>query len=527
MGNVYLAKDLQLTREVAIKMISSKYLGDEAVKKRIDRECRLHAIIAVHPHIVTLYDKITVGDQIFLIMEYVDGKTLADLIAEYKQNGDRFPAAIIAVIGYQVLLALQAIHSKGVLHRDIKPSNIIVSGLKQERVLAKLMDFGIAKESIDGQDATQLTLFDASGPGTPAYMAPERIDAETFGEVGPAADLYAVGIILYEMFQLEPPFQGTLTEIFTSHLTREIDLKKILFLPAGLDKVLAKALKKKIQERYNDAQIFADDLKRVTCEIAEQTMLSHSFQISPRQETMMQVERHMHGKRNQAEALSKKRLLIGISGSLLISILCLWYFLPVLTRSYTEHTTHEGQKTAETQVETVPEFSPAPKDDKQITTIDSSVQQTVSKGRDTGKSVEELPVHPQISVPSSSEKEVEGDKKEADLVKMGQKENEIQEKLSDSTSKKEISLLPPNLFNGMGKPEKEPAPTPYNFQKEREKALSLNRPESTSRAKEAGKELGKTEPVKKEKNNRPHASEPTVTVPAVGRKKPSDDIVVF
>lgn len=339
MGNVYLANDLQLTRDVAIKTISSKYLGDESVKKRIERECRLHAIVEVHPHIVALYDKISVDDQIFLILEYVDGKTLAELVAERKSKQKEFTLDEIITLGCQILDALEAIHCKGVIHRDIKPSNIIVGGVESERTVAKLMDFGIAKENFDNETFTQLTQIDSGGPGTPAYMAPERIDSKTFGEIGAAADLYAVGIILYEMARLEPPFHGTLTEIFSGHLNRELDVKNLSLLPRGLEKVLIKALKKEIKQRYNNAAIFAYDLKAETQQVGDETLLASALSVSPIQETMLATG--YVSKESRKLALTNggwKKILVGTCS------LCLVGLVAAVIFSYYQDITVQSQK---------------------------------------------------------------------------------------------------------------------------------------------------------------------------------------
>ncbi len=262
MGNIYLAEDLQLSRQVAVKTIRSELKDNIEVQKRIDRECNLHATLGVHPNIVALHDRIDEDGSIYLIMEYIKGETLTARVKRNLETGAKFSTDEIIQLTVQVLDALAHIHSSEILHRDIKPSNIMLVDKGNSTIAAKLMDFGIAALDNNNPETTQLTTLMTGGPGTPAYMAPERIDSETYGESSPATDLYSVGVILYELLGGFPPFEGTMTEIFTGHLAREPNLAKISAdVSDDLLSVLRKSLEKKQKERFQQAEEFIGTLQ--------------------------------------------------------------------------------------------------------------------------------------------------------------------------------------------------------------------------------------------------------------------------
>ncbi len=256
MGNVYLAEDLVLARRVAVKTVRPELSGNEEVRSRIKRECLLHAAIGVHPNIVTLYDTVEENGHIYLVMEYFAGETLAGrLDAAAGSRGLPLDSALDIV--RQLLQALACIHGSDIVHRDIKTSNILLQVQSDGRYLVKLTDFGIARAEIETEAMTRLTSLGTQGPGTPVYMAPERIDPQTFGEICPASDLYAVGIILFELLTGQPPFTGTMTEIFSGHLVQPPSLKALApGIPIRLHSILHTALAKQPAERYQDAECF-------------------------------------------------------------------------------------------------------------------------------------------------------------------------------------------------------------------------------------------------------------------------------
>jgi len=260
MGNVYLADDVLLARPVAVKTIRPELSGNMEVRSRIKREYRMHAAIGVHPHIITLYDTVEEYGHIYLVMEYFAGETLSRRLSA-ADGSSCMPLDQALGIIRQLLQALKCIHDRGIVHRDIKTSNILLQFQENGQCLAKLTDFGIARAGTEPDNVTRLTSLGTQGPGTPVYMAPERIDPQTFGEICPATDLYAVGIILYELLTGAPPFKGAITEIFSGHLIQQPAWDE---LPPGITAevkaVLNKVLAKKPVDRYLDAASFLDAL---------------------------------------------------------------------------------------------------------------------------------------------------------------------------------------------------------------------------------------------------------------------------
>ena len=203
MGTVYLAEDATLGRRVAVKVISGSVPQDDRARTRFLREARSMATVE-HPNVVHVYSFGEAQGRPYLVMEYVEGETLA---ARIRRLG-RLPIPEALDIVRQAALALEAAWEKGIVHRDIKPSNILID--KKDRV--RVADFGLAKPaSASGDPAvTQVgTLL-----GTPQYISPEQARGE---DVGFGSDIYSLGIVLYEMLAGVPPFQGTTPVAVVAH----------------------------------------------------------------------------------------------------------------------------------------------------------------------------------------------------------------------------------------------------------------------------------------------------------------------
>jgi serine/threonine-protein kinase len=185
MAVVYLARDQELLRPVAVKVLA-EHLADESVRERFVREARLAARLS-HPNVVQVYDAGESEGQPFIVMEYVRGRTLA-------QCG-KLPADEAVQLVLQACAGLQHAHEAGLVHRDVKPGNLL---LRDDGVL-KIADFGIARTA----EATQLTQL-GTVLGTAAYLAPEQAAGE---EVSAAADIYSLGAVLYELLTGRPPYQ--------------------------------------------------------------------------------------------------------------------------------------------------------------------------------------------------------------------------------------------------------------------------------------------------------------------------------
>jgi eukaryotic-like serine/threonine-protein kinase len=188
MATVDLAQDVELDRPVALKRLAENLARDEDLRRRFVREARLAARLS-HPNVVRVFDVGEDEGRPFIAMEYVEGETLAELVA---RRGP-LPAADVATLGVQMCSALAAAHAAGLVHRDVKPQNLL---LGSDGVL-KLGDFGIAV----GHEGTRLTL-EGTVLGTAGYLAPEQARGE---QVTAAADIYAVGAVLYELLTGDPP----------------------------------------------------------------------------------------------------------------------------------------------------------------------------------------------------------------------------------------------------------------------------------------------------------------------------------
>src|SRR6188472_3069400 len=249
MANVYLASDQELGRRVAIKILDDRHARDEQFVERFRREAQNAAGLS-HPSIVSIYDRGDSEGTYYIAMEYVEGRTLKELLVA------RGPSPLGIAIDYtrQILSALRFAHRNGIVHRDIKPHNVIVDG--EGRV--KVMDFGIARAGA----ASQMTEA-GSIIGTAQYLSPEQARG---APVDQTSDLYSTGIVLYELLTGTVPFNGeTPVEIAMKHLsqTPEPPSAHRPDVPHDLDLVVLRALAKEPAERYRTAAELDRDLELV------------------------------------------------------------------------------------------------------------------------------------------------------------------------------------------------------------------------------------------------------------------------
>ena len=248
MADVYLAEDQELGRRVAIKILNSRHGNDDQFIERFRREAK-NAAALNHPNIVSIYDRGEAEDTYYIAMEFLDGRTLKELIVS------RGAAPINVAIEYarQILSALRFAHRHGIVHRDIKPHNVLVDG--EGRV--KVTDFGIARAGTSQMTET------GSIVGTAQYLSPEQARG---GEVDPRSDLYSLGVVLYELLTGKTPFDGeTPVEIAMKHLsnTPAPPSKLRPDVPPELDMVVLRALAKNPDDRYQSADEMEADLERV------------------------------------------------------------------------------------------------------------------------------------------------------------------------------------------------------------------------------------------------------------------------
>lgn len=265
MGEVYLAKDTKLNRKVALKILRETILADSQSNRRLLREAQAAALLE-HPNICAIYEISEADEFSFIVMQYIEGKTLAEMLAD-----EHLTAQNSLDLGIQIADALTEAHSRGIIHRDIKPANIIVN----EKGQVKVLDFGLAmlvrseewgsKEKNSTLEASSSLLIPYSSPSTPGavmgtvpFMSPEqlcgkRLDART--------DIFSFGAMFYEMLTGKSAFAGeSNAETISAILNDEPDLSDI---PDVLQPIVRQCLSKKSLERYQTVQKLKDALLEV------------------------------------------------------------------------------------------------------------------------------------------------------------------------------------------------------------------------------------------------------------------------
>ena len=248
MGVVYSAYDPQIDRRIAIKVLREDRVTSEEFVQRFLRESRSIGRLT-HPNILTVYDAGKDHNTIFIAMEFLEGKTLSEVIKERKLSIDE-----IVDIGVQVAGALDYAHSKNIIHRDIKPSNIFIT--RDNRPV--IADFGIARiEDPTVIHRTQAGLI----LGTPGYMSPEQVRGES---VDGRSDLFSLGVILYELTTGKPPFQGDTLPVLFREIMQDTPIepkKEDSGVPQLLSGLIMKSLNKRPEKRFQTGRDMAQELK--------------------------------------------------------------------------------------------------------------------------------------------------------------------------------------------------------------------------------------------------------------------------
>ena len=264
MGEVYRAWDARLNRTVAIKVLPEQFSGQSESRERFEREAKTIASLN-HPHICTLYDVGREGGTDYLVMEYIEGETLAQRLAK-----GPLPLAQVLQYAIEIADALDKAHRKGITHRDLKPGNIMLA-----KSGTKLLDFGLAKLAQDAAPVTpesqQETMKDAVTAqgtilGTLQYMAPEQVEGKT-DQIDPRTDIFAFGVVLYEMATGKKAFEGK-TQASLMAKILETDPAPMATLapmtPPALDHVVKRCLAKDPDDRWQSARDICEQLRWIS-----------------------------------------------------------------------------------------------------------------------------------------------------------------------------------------------------------------------------------------------------------------------
>jgi len=272
MGEVYLAEDTKLGRQVALKILSSELAGDADRRQRFEREARAAAALN-HPNIVTIHSVEEADGVPFLTLELVDGETLSSLIPPGGMSLEK-----LLTIAIPLADAIGAAHQRGITHRDLKPANVMVTG--EGRI--KVLDFGLAKlkeeawQSASASLPTQELTGEGRILGTVAYMSPEQAEGRA---VDPRTDVFALGVMLYEMATGRRPFTGDTQMSVLSAIIKETPASVTELkgdLPRDLARILQRCLAKDPEDRYQTAKDLRNDLRMLKEDLASGELTTSS-----------------------------------------------------------------------------------------------------------------------------------------------------------------------------------------------------------------------------------------------------------
>ncbi len=300
-GQVWLASDERLQRPVAVKVLLPESVNEISLQ-RLEREARAAAAVQ-HPNVVHVFDYVEDTGRTLIVMEFVEGDTLLELLSAGKTIALNEAMELTA----QICDGLEAAHRQALVHRDLKPGNVMITS----DGVAKILDFGIAKRT--GRTEVRLTKTGAV-VGTPQYMAPEQLTGET---VDYRADVYAAGLILFEMLSGRPPFRGkTVGLLLTSIVTEAPDFEPLVArgIPPDVIAIIARAIQKDPLQRWPSALVMANALRVL---LYGESILSRHTPTPTRSAAVRTtiVDETVHGSETASEDQGPLRGLLSISSA--------------------------------------------------------------------------------------------------------------------------------------------------------------------------------------------------------------------
>lgn len=351
MAVVYRGQHKTLSRRVvAIKMLSASLEGDASFSERFFREAEVMDRLR-HPNIVTLYDFIEEKGHYYIVMEYVAGKTLSEII---KEAGGPLSYGEIRVVFQQVLAGIGHAHHLGIVHRDLKPGNIMIN----ENGEAKITDFGIARLLGNNFEATLTTT--GVGIGSPYYMSPEQVLASKEHPITGASDIYSLGVTLYQTVTGKLPFEGadSLFTIMQSHVKKSPPPPREIVpgIPEPLEEVILKSIQKKPEDRWPSCEAFWESLAGALVEpsltgAATETMRTAALESAP---PLIKPGPEVVKKKNVAALLGILALVLALAGATAFFFLRHRSAPPVAPVAKEGKTTQPASNGPEVSAETTP-----------------------------------------------------------------------------------------------------------------------------------------------------------------------------